>query len=105
MINGIDELAITNLDGLDQLDPIKICVAYRLDGTVLDVPPSDAAQWTRCEPVYLEMAGWKRSTEKVKKFADLPNEARKYARRIAELTGARLTMVSVGPARGQTLFL
>ncbi|HEY1582611.1 MAG TPA: adenylosuccinate synthase [Chthoniobacterales bacterium] len=105
MINGIDEIAITNLDGLDQVDPIKICVAYRLDGTVLDVPPSDAAQWTRCQPIYLEMPGWKRSTEKVKKFASLPNEAKKYLRRIAELTGARLTMVSVGPARGQTLFL
>jgi adenylosuccinate synthase len=51
------------------------------------------------------MPGWKRSTEKVKKFANLPNEAKKYVRRIAELTGARLTMVSVGPARGQTLFL
>lgn len=105
MINGIDELAITNLDGLDLVDPIKICVAYRLDGEILDVPPSDAAQWTRCEPVYLEMPGWKRSTEKVKKFADLPNEAKSYVRRLAELTGSRLTMVSVGPARRQTLYL
>jgi adenylosuccinate synthase len=105
MINGIDELAITNLDGLDQVDPIKICVAYRLDGQILDVPPSDAAQWTRCRPIYLEMPGWKRSTEKVKRFAELPNEAKRYARRIAELTGSKLIMVSVGPARGQTLFL
>jgi adenylosuccinate synthase len=105
MINGIDELAITNLDGLDQVDPIKICVAYRLDGQILDVPPSDAAQWTRCRPIYLEMPGWKRSTEKVKRFAELPNEAKRYVRRIAELTGSKLTMVSVGPARGQTLFL
>ena len=105
MINGIDELAITNLDGLDRLDPIKICVAYRLNGEILEVPPSDAAQWKRCQPIYLEMPGWKRSIEKVKKFANLPNEAKSYVRRIAELTGPRLTMVSVGPARGQTLFL
>jgi adenylosuccinate synthase len=105
MINGIDELAITNLDGLDRVDPIKICVAYRLDGTILDVPPSDAAQWTRCQPVYMEMPGWKRSIEKVKKFGDLPNETKRYVRRIAELTGPRLTMISVGPARGQTLLV
>ncbi len=51
------------------------------------------------------MPGWKRSTEKAKKFADLPNEAKNYVRRLAELTGARLTIVSVGPARGQTLYL
>jgi adenylosuccinate synthase len=105
IINGIDDLAITNLDGLDSLDPIKVCVGYRLDGKKLNVPPSDAARWTRCRPVYLEMPGWKRSTERAKTFSDLPNEAQNYVRRIAELTGARLTMVSVGPARGQTLHL
>ena len=105
MINGIDELAITNLDGLDTVDPIKVCVAYRLDGEKLEVPPSDAAQLTRCQPVYLEFPGWKQSTEKAKKLSDLPNEARNYVRRIAELTGARLTMISVGPARGQTLMV
>src|SRR6478672_10558854 len=102
MINGIDELAITNLDGLDHVDPIKICIAYKLNGEILEVPPSDAAQWKRCQPIYLEFPGWKRSTEKAKKLSDLPNEARNYVRRIAELTGARLTMISVGPARGQT---
>ncbi|MEO5753780.1 MAG: adenylosuccinate synthase [Chthoniobacterales bacterium] len=105
MINGIDELAITNLDGLDTLDPIKICVAYRLDGKRLDVPPSDAAQLDRCRPVYIEMPGWKRSTEKAKKLSDLPKAARAYVERIAALTGARLTMISVGPERGQTLIL
>ncbi len=105
MINGIDELAITNLDGLDSLDPIKVCVGYRLDGKKLEVPPSDAAQLTRCEPVYISLPGWKRSTERARKITDLPNEARAYVDKIAELTGARLSIVSVGPSRGQTLIL
>src|SRR6266704_443515 len=58
MINGIDELAITNLDGLDDIDPIHVCVAYRLNGKRLNVPPSDAAQLADCKPVYKEMRGW-----------------------------------------------
>jgi adenylosuccinate synthase len=105
MINGIDELAITNLDGLDDVDPIQVCVGYRLNGKRLDVPPCDADHLANCEPVYEEMSGWKKSTHNAKSFSDLPPKARKYARRISELTGAKLTMVSVGPARGQMLFV
>ena len=58
MINGIDEIAITNLDGLDQVDPIRICIGSQLLGKRLDVPPCDAAQLANCEPVYEEVAGW-----------------------------------------------
>src|SRR5664279_4473478 len=58
MINGIDELAVTNLDGLDQVDPIKVCVAYRLNGKRLEVPPCDAVQLENCEPVHKEFRGW-----------------------------------------------
>ncbi len=105
MINGIDELAITNLDGLDTVDPIRICVAYCLGGRKLDVPPCDAAQLEDCEPVYEEMKGWKKSTSGAKKFSELPSAARAYVRRLAELTKAKLTIVSVGPARGQTIIL
>ena len=61
MINGIDEVAITNLDGLDQVDPIRICVGYQLHGKRLDVPPCDATQLANCEPVYEEVAGWNTS--------------------------------------------
>jgi adenylosuccinate synthase len=105
MINGIDELAITNLDGLDQVDPIRICVSYRLNARTLQVPPSDAGQLDNCEPIYEEMPGWNRSTHSAEKFSQLPSKARNYVRRIAELTGAPLTMISVGPARGQTILL
>ena len=85
MINGIDQLAITNLDGLDDVDPIRVCVAYRLNGKRLTVPPCDAAQLQSCEPIYEEMPGWKRSTQSAKKLTDLPKTARNYIRLIAQL--------------------
>ncbi len=105
MINGIDELAITNLDGLDSFERIRVCIAYRLQGKRLAVPPCDAAQLEECEPIYEEIAGWGESTQRAKKFSDLPAAARTYVNRLAELTGAKLTIVSVGPGRGQTILL
>jgi adenylosuccinate synthase len=105
MINGIDEIAITNLDGLDQVDPIRICVGYQLYGKRLDVPPCDATQLANCEPVYEEVAGWNTSIHTARKFSQLPSAARKYVRYISELAGAKLSMVSVGPARGETIIL
>ncbi len=105
MVNGIDELAITNMDGLDTLSTIKICTHYRLDGALLDVPPSDLGQLTRCEPVYEEMPGWQTPTEEARTWKDLPANARSYLERLAELTDARLAIVSVGPKREQTIVL
>src|SRR5438874_473688 len=105
MINGIDELAITNLDGLDSVNPIRVCVAYRLNGKLLDVPPCDASQLANCEPVYEEVRGWNTSTHSARTFSQLPPAARKYVRYISGLTGAKLSMISVGPARGETITL
>jgi adenylosuccinate synthase len=105
MINGIDELAVTNLDGLDGVDPIRVCVAYRLNGKRLEVPPCDAAQLENCEPIYRKFPGWKKSTHSAKKLSELPVEARDYVRAIAELTGAPLRIVSVGPTRNETIIL
>jgi len=105
MINGIDQLAITNLDGLDDVAPIRVCVGYRLNGKRLTVPPCDAAQLQSCEPIYEQMPGWQRSTQSAKKLTDLPKAARDYTKFIAKLTGARLKMVSVGPERAQTIVL
>ena len=105
MINGIDELAITNLDGLDDVDPIRICVGYRLNGKRLEVPSCDAVQLDNCEPIYEEMRGWKQSTSSAKKLSQLPVNARNYVKRLGQLTGAKVSIVSVGPTRAQTLFL
>jgi adenylosuccinate synthase len=105
MINGVDELAITNLDGLDQVDPIRVCVAYRLNGKRLDVPPCDASQLANCEPVYKDVPGWNAPTHTAKTFSQLPLAARKYVRFICELTGGKLSIVSVGPGRRETIVL
>ncbi len=105
MINGIDELTITNLDGLDHVDPIRVCVAYRLNGKRLSVPPCDARQLANCEPIYTDMRGWNTPTHSARTFSQLPPAARKYVRCISELTGAKLSMISVGPARGETIIL
>jgi adenylosuccinate synthase len=105
MINGIDDLAITNLDGLDGVPSIKICTAYRLDGKTLRHPPADAADWARCNPVYTTFPGWMTDTSKARRFNDLPPAARRYVRALAELTGAKLRIVSVGAGHDETIRL
>jgi adenylosuccinate synthase len=105
MINGIDDLAVTNLDGLDTVERIKVCTHYKLGRKTIDVPPSDARQLAECKPVYIEFPGWRASTSDARTFSALPANARAYATRIAELTGARLSIVSVGPGRAQTISL
>jgi adenylosuccinate synthase len=105
MINGIDELAITNLDGLDHVDPIRVCVAYRLNGKRLSVPPSDATQLANCKPVYQQLRGWTKSTRCARKLSQLPSAAQEYVKYISNLTGGKLSMVSVGPERGETIIL
>jgi len=105
MVNGIDELAITNVDGLDSLKSIKVCTGYRLDGAVVQFVPSDCELLARCEPVYQEFPGWETSTETINRWEELPINCRHYLLTLAQLTGTRLTIVSVGPAREQTMFL
>src|SRR5438067_1126838 len=105
MINGIDELAITNLDGMDNVDPIRIDVGYGLNVKRLSVPPSDATQLANCEPVYQQLRGWNKSTHSARKLSQLPSAAQDYVKHISNLTGGKLSMVSVGPERGETIIL
>ena len=105
MINGIDEIAVTNLDGLDSLASIKVCTHYKIGKKIIDVPPSDFRQLQGAKPVYIELPGWQTPTHEAKKYSELPKNARAYLQKVAELTGARLTIASVGPNRDQTIVL
>jgi adenylosuccinate synthase len=105
MVNGIDELAVTNLDGLDTLETIKVCIGYKVGSKSYDYIPNDIEVLSRCTPVYAEFEGWKTPTDKARTWKKLPVKARTYLKAIAELTGAKLTIASVGPAREQTIFL
>jgi len=105
MVNGIDDLAITNLDGLDTVETIKICVAYRHGKKQYDYIPNDAQVLAACEPVYVEFEGWRSPTDKARSWKQLPAKARIYLQAIAELSNARLFIASVGPGREQTIFV
>jgi adenylosuccinate synthase len=105
MINGIDELAVTNLDGLDHVESIKVCVAYKLGTKTRTVPPSDLRELKRCVPVVIELPGWRASTARARNFSELPSKARNYLKKIASLTGPKLSIVSVGADREQTIRL
>jgi adenylosuccinate synthase len=105
IVNGIDELAVTNLDGLDSVQTIKICTGYRDGRRRLDYVPNDVEVLARCEPIYAESAGWMAPTHQATKWKELPVRARDYLNTIAALTGAKLKIVSVGPGREQTIFV
>ena len=105
MVNGIDELAITNVDGLDTLEVIKACVGYRIGTRRYDYVPNDIELLSKCQPIYAEFPGWRTPTHDIRHWKELPARARAYLKAIAELTGARLAIASVGPAREQTIFL
>ena len=105
VVNGIDELAITNIDGLDTLDAIKVCVGYRVGTTRYDYVPNNIEALTKCQPIYVEFPGWHAPTNTARRWKELPARARRYLTALAELTGAKLTIASVGPAREQTIIL
>ncbi len=105
MVNGIDQLAVTNVDGLDTLESIKVCVGYRCGSARYDYVPNDIEAFAKAEPVYVEFPGWRTSTHEVRDWKKLPARTRSYLKAIAELTGAKLGIVSVGPAREQTILL
>lgn len=102
-VNGLTSMAITKLDVLDQFDTIKICTAYRHKGELLYDFPENLSVLEDCEPVYIEMPGWKQDISSITNFDDLPENTRNYINKVEELAGIKQAIVAVGPNRIQTI--
>jgi len=103
--SGIDGIALTKLDILDGFDEIKVCVGYKLDGEVLDHLPASQGAQARVEPIYETIEGWSGTTAGARSWADLPAQAIKYVRRIEELIGAPVALLSTSPERDDTILV
>jgi adenylosuccinate synthase len=102
---GIDGIVLTKLDILDAFEKIHVCTGYELDGKTLDHLPADANEQARLTPVYETMEGWNCSTRGARSWADLPAQAVKYVRRIEELIGAPVALLSTSPERDDTIMV
>lgn len=103
MLAGIDNWALMLFDVLSGLDKVMICTGYECDGKILQAPPSTISKLARCRPVLIEMEGWKEDLSGMKSFDQLPDAAKAYVRKIEELTGIPVGIISVGPDRTQTI--
>lgn len=104
-VNGLTGIALTKLDVLDEFATIKVCTAYSCNGEILDELPSNLDLFEKCRPVYEELPGWQTDISKIRNFADLPENARNYVKRLEQLSGCPIVMVSVGPRRDETIIL
>ena len=104
-ISGIKGIALTKLDVLDGMDELRVCTAYRLDGSGIDHLPAQAAEQAAAEPVYESFDGWQQSTQGARSWAELPASAVKYIRRIEELIEAPVALLSTSPERDDTILV
>lgn len=104
-INGMDCLAITKLDVLDELEEIKVCVAYEIDGQRCENFPSSARVFANCQPIYKTLPGWQKSTAECRTLEDLPKQALDYLKFLAELMEVPIAIVSLGASRDQTIIV
>lgn len=104
-VNGLTGIALTKLDVLSDFDTIKVCTGYTFEGKTLETLPAALNIFENCQPVYEELPGWKSDITGAKSYDELPANARAYVRRLEELAGCQIVMVSVGPRRDQTITL
>jgi len=103
-LNGYTELALTKLDVLSDLDPLKICVGYELLGERIGYPPESTRLLSKCQPIYEDMPGWSEDISSVQDYDGLPENARAYVERLEDLMGVDISAISVGPGREQTIY-
>ena len=104
-LNSVSGICVTKLDVLDGLESIRICTGYEVNGQKRATPPAGAEAFAECQPVYEELPGWQESTVGVKSMDGLPANARAYLKRLEEVTGTPIDMVSTGPDRTETIVL
>ncbi|MGL5083285.1 MAG: adenylosuccinate synthase [Microcoleaceae cyanobacterium] len=104
-VNGLDCLAITKLDVLDELEEIKVCVAYNIDGDRCEHLPTDPRKFARCQPIYETVPGWKTSTSECRSLDRLPQAALNYLKYLADLMSVPIAIVSLGASRDQTIII
>lgn len=104
-VNGVDSLVVMKLDVLDGMETVKLCTGYRYRNSVLKEFPASLKVLAECTPIYEEMPGWRKDTTQAKEFSDLPVQAQDYLKRISELSGAPISMVSVGWRRDETILI
>ncbi|KAB0667444.1 adenylosuccinate synthase [Oryzomonas japonica] len=104
-VNGLTGIALTKLDVLSDFDTVKICTGYTCNGRTLETLPASLELFEQCQPVYEELPGWKSDITGAQTYEDLPQQARDYVKRLEELAGCPIVLVSVGPRRDQTIIL
>jgi adenylosuccinate synthase len=104
-ISGIDGVALTKLDVLDELDEIKMCVEYELEGEIINYLPAAAEDQLKINPIYKTFKGWKSSTNGIKKIDQLPENAKIYIKAVEEFIGAKISSISTSPERDDTILL
>lgn len=102
-VSGLTSFAVTKIDTLAGLEKIKVCVGYKLNGKIIDYIPASLEDLAICEPVYEEFNGWDKSIEKAKSYEDIPENAKIYLKKIEDFTGTKVSIISVGPRRDQTI--
>lgn len=105
LVNDIDTMVITKLDVLDQLEEIQICVAYEHHGERIEYFPTEISMLSEMEPVYEVHSGWKTDTSQIQNYENLPEQAKSYLRRLSEVIGTDISIISLGPARSETIIL